>query len=1162
MKSKLDISPSPKGGFSLVATVTLMVLLAMIAIGLLSLSAVTVRSSGHGILHQEARANARLSLQLAIAELQRLTGPDQRVTANASILSENEDTPSTNHITGVWKSWAWDLDDEPQNYEERKEEDFLGWLTSQPERTSGEAPVLDLPYLPEDAVTLVGRGTVPAEKDEVRAARIELGEGEGSIAWTVLDQGQKASVLLDNELESDVLSDRLAALTAPAEPGYRSVRSEGRNWNALANDSERRMKYISTRQLEIGGLEPDSPYFHDLAPLHLGLPIDVVQGGFAKDLSLLLEKETLPIDYQRRFLYSEAQQPLANPPNRFSGANVMPAPDPLWSILHSHYRLYKEVQDPATRPVIDVAVDERPAAGLPPARTMFSTAFSQQQIAPVIANAQFIFSLGFGKSPIQAKGGQQPGQNDGEDWVAWLITDPVITLWNPYNVNLRFEEAQIDLYRVPLAFQIFRNGQTFGAPTLFSNSYLPGDFATAKGKYYRLNMKPPLDEDGNEEDEVIMKPGEHLVFTAHNHIPHYLGAYYKTGADLRPGWHAPAGTNSDPNVGGFSSLNLLVNSTGNDSGTINGATSRVIPVKSGDAIQIAVSTQREGRNTVSEAGNKEVTFYAEYFVKNSSSGSTPLYAGAIEVDYADDETSLLESYEKRDLPTIIVPRNLSTRQGDSMNPPPAPACSTKEPFLITSTHLKTTNDSREPSRGWLHNAPTNLYASAGLDQSEDETHHQYEFKWEPMTDWNSTPTVEIDPVDRGYGASGIYAQTGREIAPFAGVPLAPLLSLAQLRHAPLNAGGQLPLQSQIVGNSFSCPLIPPAEFRTQPDNRTFLDHSFLANQTLFDSYFFSGITDQIGTTNGRARDAVSVFQDFLAGEEGLPNQRFTPLFPDNAGDLNAVDLVTQDEGYLDIAAHLGIKGAFNINSTSVAAWEALIASLQPDTPSNILTETGDLSETYGEGMLGTRFIPPLDEQLDGTTDPLQHDQLIWQGHRRLDDYQVTALAEAIVEEVRARGPFQSVAEFVNRRLEDSELGLSGALQAAIDKSGLNEDATAFALEIINDGLVSSPNPEASEGTTMDGAPCVLNQADLLTPLAPFITARSDTFIIRAYGEARRGGNIARAWCQATVQRTPDFLDSSMAATADSEELKSSLPNSTFGRRYKTTAFQWLSEDEV
>ncbi len=76
--------PAPRG-FALVVTVSLMILLALVAVGFLSLSAVSLRSSSPSLAQEEVKANARLALMLAIGELQKQLGPDQRITANGAI---------------------------------------------------------------------------------------------------------------------------------------------------------------------------------------------------------------------------------------------------------------------------------------------------------------------------------------------------------------------------------------------------------------------------------------------------------------------------------------------------------------------------------------------------------------------------------------------------------------------------------------------------------------------------------------------------------------------------------------------------------------------------------------------------------------------------------------------------------------------------------------------------------------------------------------------------------------------------------------------------------------------------------------------------------------------------------------------------------------------
>ena len=60
----------------------------------------------------------------------------------------------------------------------------------------------------------------------------------------------------------------------------------------------------------------------------------------------------------------------------------------------------------------------------------------------------------------------------------------------------------------------------------------------------------------------------------------------------------------------------------------------------------------------------------------------------------------------------------------------------------------------------------------------------------------------------------------------------------------------------------------------------------------------------------------------------------------------------------------------------------------------------------------------------------------------------------------------------------------------------------------------------------------------MTALAPVLFPRSDTFVIRSYGEAvnpATGAAEGRAWCEATVQRVPDYFDAS-PATGDAAEV--------------------------
>src|SRR5690606_22783898 len=83
--SRIRAGDGDRPGFALVICLSLMVLLTILAVGLMSLSAISLRASGRGEAMAEARANARLALIFALGELQQLAGPDQRTTAVADL---------------------------------------------------------------------------------------------------------------------------------------------------------------------------------------------------------------------------------------------------------------------------------------------------------------------------------------------------------------------------------------------------------------------------------------------------------------------------------------------------------------------------------------------------------------------------------------------------------------------------------------------------------------------------------------------------------------------------------------------------------------------------------------------------------------------------------------------------------------------------------------------------------------------------------------------------------------------------------------------------------------------------------------------------------------------------------------------------------------------
>jgi hypothetical protein len=315
------------------------------------------------------------------------------------------------------------------------------------------------------------------------------------------------------------------------------------------------------------------------------------------------------------------------------------------------------------------------------------------------------------------------------------------------------------------------------------------------------------------------------------------------------------------------------------------------------------------------------------------------------------------------------------------------------------------------------------------------------------------------------------------------------------------------------------------------------DLSFELNHRFWDRFFLSA--------GNRSR-----WQRFAAEPLGnpLPNGRLA-LTEGSAGPPGAC------LGDLHLAATcLLIDGAFNVNSTRKEAWKALLLSTR-DT-------------TSGDHAAFPRLLrPPGSDNSSGT--PGSTDS--WTGFRSLTATQVEELAEAIVAEIKARGPFLSLGDFINRRLRDDSTGDKGALQAAIDRTSINRDFTdSYPLDnrkslpdYYHRDNIADPTrfeQKLQPNTKAWGMPGFLTQADLLQVLGPALAARSDTFLIRAYGDSKSAtGKVeARAWCEAVVQRTPQPLDPDALGLDPAR--RPGMPD--FGRRFRVISFRWLAAEEV
>ena len=206
-----------------------------------------------------------------------------------------------------------------------------------------------------------------------------------------------------------------------------------------------------------------------------------------------------------------------------------------------------------------------------------------------------------------------------------------------------------------------------------------------------------------------------------------------------------------------------------------------------------------------------------------------------------------------------------------------------------------------------------------------------------------------------------------------------------------------------------------------------------------------------------------------------------------------------------------------------------------------------------------------------SADPIEVEQ--WIAWRLLTDEEIKELAHAMVKQVKRRGPFLSLSEFVNRRLDggDRSLSVKGALQSALDdpdvriNEGFRNSIRTFSEEEI--GRLDPAFPEALEGPVAYGSAAYVDQADILRNLGGQLTPRGDTFVVRAYGDSldAAGEVQARAWCEAVVQRVPEYLQATGDRGDPAHRKQSQLVNEAnrrFGRRFRVVQFRWLSAEEV
>lgn len=429
----------------------------------------------------------------------------------------------------------------------------------------------------------------------------------------------------------------------------------------------------------------------------------------------------------------------------------------------------------------------------------------------------------------------------------------------------------------------------------------------------------------------------------------------------------------------------------------------------------------------------------------------------------------------------------------------------------------------------------------------------------------------------------------------------PVISLGMFQHASLNP--LLHNSSYPLGSSYiSTPYTPRASSAME------FSKSATTGKVGLDRYYRPSINalNEIKQVNGRPADLVKKSQYYFYDMSyevnhavwdrffltGLDQDRFWKSSLTSSGHWDETTALPNPhlgfdtsnpeasrrenlEDYHHAASGLFQMHAFNVNSTSVGAWATLLKSFRGD----------DKLNKFGRSLL---FKGNQNSAAPGSTLSDKN----WNGFRALSDDQVDDLARQIVIEVKRRGPFISLSDFVNRRLVTNDgkyygdlknrsaenheqpetVSLSGTLQAALDSSVINEhlkdlvtSPEQVALPVVGGmiGLGSQKMWAYNPDCRFTQAPGAISQGDILQRLGTVLTARDETFTIRAYGDSRDAHNTvrARAWCEATIQRNINYLDRADQNETPRNDLNSEM-NRKFGRRFKIASFRWLNEKEL
>ena len=1159
--------PKPRykrGGFALVVTLSLMILLTIFAVGLLSLSSIALRSSSQGQAMAEARANARMAMMLAIADLQKYSGKDTRITARADILGENKPP-----VLGVWKSWegtnhqgssdAAPGQPKAPDYSNNKQTRFLAWLASTPGTPADSLASLPNTVAGNNKVMLLGANSVGAtapDKRQVYLAPtlVNISNQQGAYAWWVSGENQKARLpkpyapAADNPAGwSELVKNHSQVDTEPF--GLDVLHTDDSVEDPLISSPA--SKAPTLKQVDLIGAvtnpvnKKSQEHYHDLSASSVGLLTNSATGGWRKDLSLAAENWTsLPtsgLPLFRATPESDIVYNRAAPGSPYAARSILYP----WATYRgnsstvSNTAIYRFPAIGTWTNLVNYATLYKKAAATsgPMAFDMKGESINgdtykfthEPRIMPVIARMQWVFSH-------RVRASQTPNRYDLE-----AVINPAVTLWNPYNVTLKIP---IDLSfslngSLPPVIDYKINGLSRPKKFTLQGARITGATAAEAVGIYpggaSYFLKGPL----------TLKPGETRVFGADG-----------ASNNLKEGFRPLEGI-------GYSIAKAVGDST-----------------QSGDASGVITTS---------------MTFDSEFEDIGKGVG---MY-----LDMGGGRLAYRMIYDKAAANTYYPPRGVDKFLPLSF----AKGANVLTPFLSVTFGARMASNTHLSSKGFVQSSPFVNYTAMGRKSKAEFTinyaypgvlhnvNSTFEYSFQSLKEGSAfLPGTGT----KGYIVTGFQISDGLSRCVIAELPGRPLSSLGELQNWDARYENPVPPYSfNIVGNSDATPLIGKdvvvnaAEASAKKGENLQNDDSYCLNHLLFDDWFFSTIAPHPAAFGAPPASSTikSTYIDFLTDPtRPLQNRAYKPvaedvLDPDAAFTKNVSAAGTS---WKTIASRLQVEGMFNVNSTSVTAWRALLGHARnqkvPHMDGNgAPTLSGDTNYAV------SRFSVAGDvESKQSGTSGAQPECAEYAGYRVFNDEQLDFLADEIVKQVRLRGPFLSLSEFVNRQLSSTDgLSLAGAIQTALNNlsAGSNDPFKKLKVnltpETSNVAIQNPPGPatgyafpKAAEGYNIYGIPGWTRQADVLRPIAPILTVRDDTFTLRCYGDSREPGVngriIATAVCEATVRRSRNYVDpTDDSALADLSTGTGSVPakkpiNEKFGRRYEIISFRWLAAGEI